>query len=211
MKPFDKPLSAALELHYVSLLSSKEDTKVKEAKEILINRNMRLVAHVAKKYQSTEEEMEDLLTIGCIGLMKAIDTFDASKGRLATYAGRCIENELLMYFRNKKKTSREVSLYEPLGQDKEGNDICFLDVVEAEGEDVLERLTLEEDVERLYRCMDAVLLPREKQIILLRYGLCGENPMTQTQVGEIFDISRSYVSRIEKKALQKLKNCFENM
>lgn len=210
MKPFEKPLSAALELHYVSLLASQDVEEVKEAKEILINRNMRLVAHVAKKYQNPEEEMDDLLTIGCIGLMKAIDTFDAGKGRLATYAGRCIENELLMYFRNKKKTSREVSLYEPIGQDKEGNDICFLDVVEADGEDVLERLTLEEDVEKLYRCLDAVLLPREKQIILLRYGIRGEIALTQTQVGEILDISRSYVSRIEKKALQKLKNCFEN-
>lgn len=210
MKPFEKPLSAAEEFAYLSLLKAEDVEKAREAKEILISRNMRLVAHVAKKYQSAEEEMDDLLAIGCIGLMKAIDTFDAGRGRLATYACRCIENELLMYFRNKRKTSREVSLFEPIGQDKEGNDICFMDVVEGDGEDVLGRLTLEEDVRKLYQLMERVLGERERQIIRLRYGLYGERALTQTEVGEVLGISRSYVSRIEKKALQKLKNYFEN-
>lgn len=210
MKPFEKPLSAAEELEYLLHLKSEDAVKIKEAKEVLVNRNMRLVAHVAKKYQSGEEDMEDLLTIGCIGLMKAIDTFDAGRGRLATYACRCIENELLMHLRNRKKMSKEISLYEPIGQDKEGNDICFFDVVEGDGEDVLERISRQEDVRRLYEYTENFLSTRERQIIRLRYGLYGKKALTQTQVGDILGISRSYVSRIEKKALQKLKNHFEN-
>lgn len=210
MKPFEKPLSAAEEFTYLSLLKSGDPVKAGEAKEILVNRNMRLVAHVAKKYQNAEEEVDDLLAIGCIGLMKAVDTFDAGRGRLATYACRCIENELLMYFRNKKKTSREVSLFEPIGQDKEGNDICFMDVVEGEVDDILGRLSLEEDVRTLYHHLECTLEDRERQIIRLRYGLYGEKALTQTEVGDMLGISRSYVSRIEKKALQKLKNYFKN-
>ena len=139
MKTFQKPLSAAEEAHYIQVLQEGDDQEAAKAREILIERNLRLVAHIAKKYQNVDEEMEDLISIGTIGLIKAISSFDAGKGKLSTYASRCIDNELLMLLRSKKKSSREVSLFEPIGTDKEGNEINLLDIIEHEEEDVTEQ------------------------------------------------------------------------
>lgn len=181
-----------------------------EAKNELTLRNMRLVAHVAKKYQNSEEDMEDLISIGTIGLIKAISTYKEDYGsRLATYAARCIDNELLMYFRAKKKVSREVSLYEPIGTDKEGNQINLLDIVESDEPDVVELMETKRQVEQVVGLVPKVLNERELYIIENRYGLSGKKPMTQREIASGLKISRSYVSRIEKKALGKLKAEFE--
>ena len=170
---------------------------------------MRLVAHISKKYQNAEEDMEDLISIGAIGLIKAVSTFQEGHGsKLATYAARCIENELLMYFRSKKKCSREVSLYEPIGTDKEGNQIQLVDIVEVDEKDIVEQLELKRQILRLYELIPDVLDEREKEILRLRYGLNNHKPVTQRELAEKLHISRSYVSRIEKKALEKLKNNF---
>ena len=170
---------------------------------------MRLVAHVTKKYQNSGEDMEDLISIGTIGLIKAVSTFQDDHGsKLATYAARCIENELLMYFRAKKKSSREVSLYEPIGTDKEGNQIQLMDIVEAEEKDVVEQLELKQKIVRLYELIPNVLDEREQEILKQRYGLRDQKPVTQREIAKKMQISRSYVSRIEKKALEKLKNNF---
>ena len=181
-----------------------------EARYVLIERNLRLVAHVCKKYQNGEEDMEDYISIGTIGLIKAISTFDHKKGnRLATYAARCIDNELLMYLRTRKKTAREISLYEPIGTDKEGNQINLLDIVESDEKDVLEAIELSGNMKRLYQYIPRVLSGREREIIMLRYGLYNHKPVTQREIADKIGISRSYVSRIEKRALEKLKREFE--
>ena len=208
MKTFQKPLTSGEEAEYVRLLREGTDEEARQAKEILIERNLRLVAHIAKKYQNVDEDMEDLISIGCIGLIKAIDTFDAGKGRLATYACRCIDNELLMLLRSKKKTSREVSLFEPIGQDKEGNEIHLLDIIEQQQPDIIESMELTGNLRKLFGLMERVLSERERQILVLRYGLNGCQEITQNEIGEILGISRSYVSRIEKRALQKLRAYF---
>lgn len=180
-----------------------------EARNELIERNMRLVAHVAKKYQSQEDEMEDLISIGTIGLIKAVETYKEDYGsRLATYAARCIDNELLMHFRAKKKTSKEVSLYEPIGTDKEGNQIQLLDVVVSEDEDVVELLEQDRKVRRLNEIIPQTLSGRELFIIINRYGLYGKKTMTQREIARKLGISRSYVSRIEKRAIEKLRLAF---
>lgn len=180
-----------------------------EARNELIERNMRLVAHVAKKYQSPEDEMEDLISIGTIGLIKAVETYKEDYGsRLATYAARCIDNELLMHFRAKKKTSKEVSLYEPIGTDKEGNQIQLLDVVVSEDEDVAELLEQDRKVRRLNEIIPQTLSGRELFIIINRYGLYGKKTMTQREIARKLGISRSYVSRIEKRAIEKLRQAF---
>ena len=174
-----------------------------EARNELIERNMRLVAHVAKKYQNPEDEMEDLISIGTIGLIKAVETYKEDYGsRLATYAARCIDNELLMHFRAKKKTSKEVSLYEPIGTDKEGNQIQLLDVVVSEDEDVVELLEQDRKVRRLNEIIPQTLSGRELFIIINRYGLYGKKTMTQREIARKLGISRSYVSRIEKRAIE---------
>ena len=209
MKTFKKPLSAEEEAHYIRMLQEGSDKEAKRAKEILIERNLRLVAHIAKKYQNVEEDMEDLISIGTIGLIKAVDTFDAGKGRLATYACRCIDNELLMMLRARKKTSREVSLYEPIGTDKEGNEINLLDVIEGQQMDVVDRLALYENLKKMYELLDRCLTEREREILFLRYGIHTGVEATQNEIGKKLGISRSYVSRIEKKALLKLKEEFE--
>ena len=152
--------------------------------------------------------MDDLLSIGSIGLIKAVNTFDAGKGRFATYACRCIDNELLMMLRSRKKREREVSLYEPIGQDKEGNEIRLLDIMEHSQTDVVERMELDNNVRNMLALLERVLTKRERDIIIHRYGLYGEREMTQNEIGEYLGISRSYVSRIEKKALDKLKKGF---
>lgn len=181
----------------------------KAARDVLIERNLRLVAHIVKKYNTPDRETDDLISIGTIGLIKSIDTFDADKGiRLATYASRCIDNELLMMLRSGKKQSKEVYLYEPIGSDKEGNEINLLDVIESTDEDIVDVFELQENVKRLYELIDSTLTEREKEIILLRYGLHGAKEITQREIADKLGISRSYVSRIEKKALKKLYDRF---
>jgi RNA polymerase sporulation-specific sigma factor len=205
LKSFPKPLSTKEEKEYLVLC--KEGNK--EARDILIERNLRLVAHIIKKYNVNDKEVDDLISIGTIGLIKAIDTFDINKGiRLATYASRCIDNELLMMLRSGKKQSREIYLYEPIGADREGNEINLLDIIEFLDEDVADILDREEDIRRLYLYVDKVLTEREKKIIKLRYGLEGGVEVTQREIAEKLNISRSYVSRIEKKAIQKLRDCY---
>lgn len=205
MKTFPKPLTAEEEKLY---LQKYKDGDL-EARRILIERNLRLVAHVAKKYQGPDEDSDDLISIGTIGLIKAVSTFDSSKNnRLATYAARCIDNELLMMLRSRKKTSREVSLYEPIGTDREGNEISLLDIIEGVNVDVAEIMDLEADTLRLYKIMKEILNDREQEVLRLRYGLFGAEETTQREIAKKLDISRSYVSRIEKNALKKLKEGF---
>lgn len=209
MKTFQKPLTQGEEAEYIRLLREGSAEQAKQAKDILIERNLRLVAHIAKKYQNSGEDMEELISIGCIGLIKAVDSFDDRKGRLATYACRCIDNELLMLLRGKRKTSREVSLFESIGQDKEGNEIHLMDVIEQQQPDLLESMELAGNVKRLFLLMEESLTPRERDILMMRYGLAGKREATQNEIGAALGISRSYVSRIEKKALQKLRQRFE--
>ena len=178
-----------------------------EAKNILIERNLRLVAHVVKKYQNTDEDMDDLISIGTIGLIKAVSTFDMKKSaRLSTYAARCIDNELLMMLRSRKKRAREVSLYEPIGTDREGNEINLLDVIESESVDIVEECFIRENTSYLLHSMRSVL--SENQVICFRYGLFGVPEKTQREIAQKLSISRSYVSRIEKNALLKLRDLF---
>ena len=205
MKTFQKPLTSGEEAEYIRLLKKGTAEEAGQAKKILIERNLRLVAHIAKKYQNVDEDMDDLISTGCIGLIKAIDTFDSGKGRLATYACRCIDNELLMLLRSKKKTSREVSLFEPIGQDKEGNEVHLMDVIEQQQPDIVECIETGRNIKKLLVLIDNQLTDRERQILILRYGLQGNPEATQNEIGTQLGISRSYVSRIEKKALQKLK------
>ena len=205
MKSFPQPLTAAEEKYYMQKYTEGD----LEAKHILIERNLRLVVHIVKKYQPPPEEMEDLLSIGTIGLMKAVVTFDPDKSaRLASYAARCIENEVLMYLRGKKKSSKEVSLYEPIGTDREGNEIQLFDVIEMNEEDVYRRLERKEDVIRLYQQVESVLSQRERMVLKLRYGLYNEEEYTQREIAAMLGISRSYVSRIEKSAIEKLRKFF---
>ena len=183
MRSFKKPLKMEEERYYLKMYRNGDE----KAKEKLIEHNLRLVAHIVKKYNSPDRDLDDLISIGTIGLIKAVNTFDLDKGgRLVTYAARCIENELLMMLRQEKKILREVSLYEPIGTDQEGNHISHLE----------QEVFLLED-------------SRERTIILKRYGLCGNKPHTQKEVAAMMGISRSYVSRIEKKALEKLRNSYE--
>lgn len=209
MKTFQKPLSSEEEAYYIHILKEKSGKEAACAREVLIERNLRLVAHIAKKYQNSGEEMEDLISIGTIGLIKAVNTFDAGKGRLATYACRCIDNELLMMLRTRKKMSREVSLYEPIGTDKEGNEINLLDVIEQQQTDIVDRMEQQENLKKMFRLMKECLTEREKEILLLRYGILGGREVTQSEVGARLGISRSYVSRIEKRAVEKLRERFE--
>ena len=209
MQTFQKPLSDEEEAYYLQMLKGNDVKQSEEARQILIERNLRLVAHIVKKYQNVEEDAEDLISIGTIGLIKAIDSFDAGKGKLSTYASRCIDNELLMLLRAKKKTSREVSLYEPIGTDREGNEIHLLDVIEQEQVDVVDKMEVEDKLSRLGDMIHEKLNDREQEIIMLRYGLPNREEATQKEIGRRLGISRSYVSRIEKKALEKLRAGYE--
>lgn len=203
---FPRPLSAKEEAECLMLMKEGDEN----AKNKLIEHNLRLVAHVAKKYTQTPgSDADDIISIGTIGLMKGIESFKPDKNaRLATYAARCIENEILMYIRSTKKLNQEVSINECLGHDAEGNDITFMDILTAEDEDVAQQADLNMDIKKLYRYIDN-LTDREKEIIILRYGLRGK-AITQRRIAKKLDISRSYVSRIEKKALGKLAKQFKS-
>ena len=203
MKTFLYPLTLEQETECLQKMKNGD----LEARNELILRNMRLVAHVAKKYQSREEELEDLISIGTIGLIKAVSTYDETFGsRLATYAVRCIDNELLMYFRSKKRQKSEVSLYEPIGVDKEGNQIHLFDVLENKERDIGTVSEEKNQLELIKKNFENVLSEREQLIIRQRFGLDGKKEKTQREIAGEMNISRSYVSRIEKHALQKLKN-----
>jgi len=206
VQSFPKPLSAKEEKECIARCRAGD----REARNCLIEKNLRLVAYIAKKYNMGDKDMDDLISIGTIGLIKGIDTFDDTKNiRLATYAARCIDNELLMMLRSEKKTAKDVYLYDSIGSDKEGNEISLIDVIEYTDEDVVERVTLEEHISRLEEYVEEALNAREKEIIRMRYGLRGSKEKTQREIAQIYGISRSYVSRIEKKALEKLRKCYE--
>ena len=205
MKSFPQPLTAAEEREYLQKYTEGD----LEAKHILIERNLRLVAHIVKKYQSYEEEAEDLLSIGTIGLIKAVVTFNPEKCvRLGTYAARCIENEILMYLRAKKKSSKEISLYEPIGTDREGNEIQLFDIIETEETDAHKKVELSDDIQILYERVESELSPRERLVLKMRYGLYNGEEYTQREIARQLGISRSYVSRIEKSAIEKLREYF---
>ena len=197
---FPKPLSAKEEQHYLTLAAQGD----LEARNILIERNLRLVAHIMKKYYTQTSDQEDLISIGTIGLIKGISTFDSSKGaRLATYAARCVENEILMYFRSQKKSASDVSLSDYIETGKDGTALSLMDVI-CSDDDLFEQLSDKEIYAKLYEMIDSHLEPREKKIIIMRYGIGNQKPLTQREIAQQCGISRSYVSRIEKKALQKL-------
>ena len=205
MKSFPQPLTAAEEREYLQKYTEGD----LEAKHILIERNLRLVAHIVKKYQSYEEEAEDLLSIGTIGLIKAVVTFNPEKCvRLGTYAARCIENEILMYLRAKKKSSKEISLYEPIGTDREGNEIQLFDIIETEETDAHKKVELSDDIQILYERVESELSPRERLVLKMRYGLYNGEEYTQREIAKQLGISRSYVSIIEKSAIEKLRGYF---
>ena len=201
---FPKPLSAKEEQEYLEKAAAGD----LEARNILIERNLRLVAHIMKKYYAQTSDQEDLISIGTIGLIKAVSTFDAGKGiRLATYAARCVENEILMHFRSQRKSASDVSLSDYIETGKDGTALSLMDVV-CQDDDMFDRISSREDVRLLRQYMGEVLDDREREIVELRYGLIGE-PLTQREVASKLNISRSYVSRIEKKALEKLKKRFD--
>ena len=205
---FPKPLSAREEVETFAALRAGDPT----ARETLIRHNLRLVVHVAKKYYAQPSDQEDLISIGTIGLIKAINTFNPQKAtRLSTYAARCIENELLMFLRARRKYSREVSLYEPIGTDKEGNEINLLDMIESAPVDIVEECYIRENTSYLLRSLKKVLTDKEYQVICYRYGLFGVEEETQREIAKRLCISRSYVSRIEKNALHKLRELFPQM
>ncbi len=198
---FPQPLTAEEENKYMELYKNGSE----DARNILIERNLRLVAHIVKKFSSYNGDCDDLISIGTIGLIKAITTFDQSKGtRLATYAARCIENEILMQIRSAKKIQSEVSLHDPIGVDREGNEICLIDIIGNEAESVIDEVELKIQVKKLYSRMKSVLKKREKLVLELRYGLLNGTSKTQREIAGMLGISRSYVSRIEKKAIKKL-------
>ena len=202
------PFSAEEEKEILAKLGSSHD---KEARSSLIEHNLRLVVYIAKKFENTGIGVEDLISIGTIGLIKAINTFNPLKNiKLATYASRCIENELLMMLRQERKCSREFSLYEPIGTDKEGNEINLLDIVEYDDKEISDHIILEDTILQLYNAIQKVLDPRELEVLSLRYGLFGNEAKTQREVAAFLQISRSYVSRIEKKALLKLRRSLDS-
>ncbi|MBU3180818.1 RNA polymerase sporulation sigma factor SigK [Clostridium psychrophilum] len=198
---FPQPLSEEDEKSY--LIKLKEGDLL--AKGILVERNLRLVAHIVKKYSYPGKDVDDLISIGTVGLIKAIDSFDINKGtRLATYAARCIENEILMLIRNNKKTKGEVYLQDPIGIDKEGNEISLMDVLSSDEDSIIDIVESKIQIKKLYDKINVCLMDREKMIVQMRYGLIDGSPRTQREIALILGISRSYVSRIEKRALKKL-------
>ena len=202
---FPKPLTKEEEAGYLARAAQGD----LEARNILIERNLRLVAHIMKKYYAQTADQEDLISIGTIGLIKGIESFDPSKGaRLATYAARCVENEILMYFRSQKKSSQDVSLSDYIETGNDGAALSLMDVV-AQEEDLTETISNREDIRKMICAVDRVLTPQEKEVVILRYGLGGNPPKRQREVAAATGISRSYVSRIEKRALEKLRKELE--
>ena len=202
---FPRPLTAQEEQHYLDL-SAQGDM---QARNILIERNLRLVAHIMKKYYAQTADQEDLISIGTIGLIKGISTFDASKGaRLATYAARCVENEILMHFRSQRKSSQDVSLSDYIETGNDGAELSLMEVIGSD-DDLLETISVKESVTRVREAVNACLTDQERQVILMRYGLDGMPPRRQREVAQVTGISRSYVSRIEKRALTKLRSALE--
>ena len=202
---FPNPLSDQEEQYYVSLL--EEDNQ--EAKKILVERNLRLVAHIAKKYAGPGNSQDDLISIGTIGLIKAVNTFTSKRAtRLATYAAKCIENEILMSIRASKRTRQDMLLSLPIGTDKDGNEINLSDVLGTDPDEIVDAIHLKLEISKLYDKINRILSPREKAVIISRYGLDGREPKPQREIANQLNISRSYVSRIEKKALEKLRASF---
>ena len=202
---FPKPLSEKEERYYLER-AAKGDV---EARNVLVERNLRLVAHIMKKYYTQTSDQEDLISIGTIGLIKGITSFDAAKGaRLATYAARCVENEILMYFRSQRKSSQDVSLSDYIETGADGAALSLMDVV-GEEEDLLETISTKERLKQVRKAVEGCLTDQERQVVLMRYGLGGLKPCRQREVAQMLGISRSYVSRIEKKALGKLKKVLE--
>ena len=202
---YPKPLTMAEEKRCLTEMATGSE----DARRELILHNLRLVSHIAKKYTVPGCTPEDLTSIGTVGLIKAVDSFDPTKGiRLSSYASRCIENEILMFFRSAKKTAQDVSLNDPIDTDKDGNTLTLLDTI-ATDDHILEDIDLRMKVRQLYDAVKTRLSPREREIVLLRYGLTGQRPLVQREVAKKLNISRSYVSRLEKKALQKLRKAFD--
>ncbi len=204
---FPQPLTAEEEAMYLKKYEEGDE----EARNILVERNLRLVAHIVKKYSNIGRDMDDLISIGTIGLIKGITTFDKCKGtRLATYAARCIENEILMTIRSTKKIKTEVSLQDPIGVDKEGNEISLIDILGTDPDEVLNQVELKMQIKKLYSKIANVLKEREKTVIELRYGIYNGGTKTQREIAKMLGISRSYVSRIEKRAIKKLSKALES-
>ena len=202
---FPEPLSCDEEKFYLDKFESGDN----DAKNVLIERNLRLVAHISKKYTSPSVSLDDLISIGTIGLIKGINSYNSKKGvKLSTYISRCIENEILMFFRNSKKLNSEVFLNEPIGKDKDDNVITLQEVLENNERSIEDAIDLKLKQKKLYEKIDSVLKPRDREIIILRFGLNNSKPLTQNEVAKIFGISRSYVSRIETKAISKLSHEF---
>ena len=207
MESFPKPLTPQEEAECFKRYKAGD----KQARDCLIEKNLRLVAHIVKKYMSTGKEQEELISVGVVGLVKAVNTFNADKGsKLATYAARCVENEVLMKLRSNKKLAREVSLYEPIGVDKDGETVSLMDVIEMENPETIDGLILDQDIKEMYRAFDRCLTDPEKQVISMRYGLFRGREHTQREIAARMGISRSYVSRIEKRAIGKLRAEFEH-
>ena len=203
MQTFHHPLSPEEESYYLQKAKAGDLS----ARNILVEYNLRLVAHIVKKYQTGNRSTEDLISIGTIGLIKAINTYDTDKGsKLVTYASRCIENELLMRLRQERKEVRKISLYEPIGTDREGNEISLMDVIRIGEENVLLNVITSESLRNINDLFTEILDDREQQVIALRYGLYDNQELTQKEISNLLHISRSYVSRIEKKALLKLRS-----
>lgn len=201
---FPKPLTEKEEKYYIEQLKSGDE----KAKKILAERNLRLVAHIMKKYYSCYDDSDELLSVGSVGLVKAVNSYNPDKGvRFATYASRCIDNEILMFFRNQKKTSLDISFDEPIETDAEGNPLTLTDIVSNE-DNILEEICKETYCRKAVKYVDELTDTRERSIMILRYGLNGKKPMKQNEVAKLYGISRSYVSRIETKCLKKLKKRF---
>lgn len=204
---FPEPLTSEEEAKYLELLKKGDE----DARNILIEKNLRLVAHIVKKYSNTKIEQDDLISIGTIGLIKGINSFNIDKGsKLSTYVSRCIDNEILMYLRSTKKLNAEVYLNEPIGKDKDDNVVTLQEVLENDERNIEDEVDLKMKIKLLYKKIGEVLKDREKTIIELRFGLGGHKPKTQHEIAEIMGISRSYVSRIETKAIGKLNKEFKN-
>nr|WP_234998364.1 RNA polymerase sporulation sigma factor SigK [Salirhabdus sp. Marseille-P4669] len=201
---FPQPLSKEEEAKYLQLMQEGDE----DARNILIEHNLRLVAHIVKKYENTREDQEDLISIGTVGLIKGIESYSPDKGtKLATYAARCIENEILMFLRSLKKTRKDVSLHDPIGQDKEGNEISLIDILKTDNPDIVEKIQTNMEIEKMNEFLN-ILDEREKEVIMKRYGVGSYKEMTQREIAKNLGISRSYVSRIEKRALMKIYHAF---